>query len=94
MKTKRKKCQDKCQVKGCKNTPTFVYITHEEGDHQMCESCVDKYLRGNKNETNTERPRYNRFVSLWVRCYNGFSRFMFNHVYGRKDLKREPPIQD
>ena len=35
---------NKCQMKGCENKASYSYITHNDGDKEMCQDCVDKYL--------------------------------------------------
>lgn len=62
---------DKCQVKGCNNESTHIYITHEdiyhrgegENEHHMCEGCVNKYLR----ETNRDLLDKIKFNIYWLR---------------------------
>ena len=62
---------DQCQVKGCSNTATYSYITHENGDKEMCQECKEKYLTKAKPETcidmvvpptKSERLEYMMFI--------------------------------
>ncbi len=50
-KIKLKALENKCQVKGCRRMGTHIIITHEDGDHFICLKCLNKYFRGNPDES-------------------------------------------
>jgi hypothetical protein len=33
----------KCQVKDCENEAIGFICDHEDGDHDICQECIDKY---------------------------------------------------
>ena len=35
----------KCQVRGCENKAKYFTCQHEDGDHEICQECVDKYFK-------------------------------------------------
>jgi hypothetical protein len=35
----------RCQVKGCENEAIGFICDHEEGEHYICQGCVDKYYK-------------------------------------------------
>jgi len=35
----------KCQVKDCENEAKHFICQHEDGDHDICQECVDKYFK-------------------------------------------------
>lgn len=38
----------KCQVKDCENEAMGFVCQHEDGDHEICQECVDKYFTSSR----------------------------------------------
>ena len=40
----------KCQVKDCENEAIGFICDHDDGDHDICQECVDKYYKRGKED--------------------------------------------